>query len=62
VKLDYAKIEDVDVDVSWSDWPDLGDSSIQRFTYCGREATEDELTALNDDHDYVYEAALAKVF
>ena len=61
--LDYARIEDVEVDgIDTRDYPDFCDAYIASATYKGREMTEIELARLNEDSDYVYEAVLEHLF
>lgn len=63
MKLDYAKIQDVSVaNIKTSDAFDFADAFIESATYDGRPMTDEELNSLNDDHDYVYEKVLQRVY
>ena len=62
LKLDYAKIQDVEMHIDTSDAPDFTGCYIASATYDGREMTADEIDALNDDHDYVYTKVLQAVY
>ncbi len=56
--LDYSKISDVEVDgIDTNDYPDFCDAFISNASYDGRDITEEELEALNDDSEFVYECA-----
>lgn len=56
IKLDYWKIEDVEINgIDYRDSPDFVDAFIASATYDGREMTDDELDALNEDSSYVHE-------
>lgn len=57
IELDYSKIDDVEVDgIDGRDAPDFCDAYISSASYDGRDMTEAELDALNEDSAYVYEA------
>lgn len=57
MKLDYSLIENVQVtNIRMYDAPKFVDAFIESATYMGRDMTEDELDALNEDSNYVYEA------
>ena len=63
MKLDYTKIEDVEVDgIDTSDYPDFCDAYIASATYKGREMTEEELDALNEDGSYIYDKITDKIY
>ena len=63
IKLDYSQIEDVDVDgIHGWDAPDFCDAYICSATYKGRDMTDEELDALNDDRDFVYTAVERKLY
>ncbi len=57
MKIDIKKVTDVEVDTG-TDYPDFADAFIESATYKGREMTEEELEALNEDSDFVYEYCL----
>lgn len=55
-KLDFSKIEDIEFDgIDWGDAPDFCDAYISAATIDGREATEEELEAINEDSDFVHQ-------
>ena len=63
MKLDYTKIEDVEVDgIDTSDYPDFCDAYIASATYKGREMTDEELDTLNEDGSYVYDRITDKIY
>ena len=63
LKLDYSKIEDIEVDgIDTQDYPDFCDAYICSATYKGREMTELELDKLNDDSDFVYSAVEQRLY
>ena len=57
INIDYSLISDVEVDgIDYSDYPDFCDAHICAAWWAdGREFTDEELDALNEDSDYVYE-------
>lgn len=61
--LDYSKISEVQVaDIDMRDAPDYCDAFIESAAYMGRDMTEEELEALNEDRDFVYEAVLNQLY
>lgn len=55
-QIDFSKIEDVRVaGIDPRDAPDFSDAFIETCTYMGRDATDEELDAINDDGDFVYQ-------
>ncbi len=59
--LDYSRISRVEVDgIDTRDYPDFCDAYISAAHYDGRPMTDDELEELNEDSDFVYEAAYEK--
>ncbi len=61
MKIDTKQVTDIEVDTG-TDYPDFADAYIESATYKGREMTEEELEALNDDSDFVYECCLLHWF
>lgn len=60
--LDLNKVHDVEVEgIDLSDYPDFCDAYISFATYDGREMTPEELEALNERRDFVYEQILNRV-
>ncbi len=59
VELDYEEIDDVEMFLDTSDAPDFCNCYVEAFTYKGRPATEDEVDALNDDCDFVYDQVIS---
>ena len=56
MEIDYSKIDNVTFDgIDYNDYPDFCDAFIQTADYKGVPMTDEELNALNDDSDYVYE-------
>jgi hypothetical protein len=63
MKLDYTKIEDVEVDgIDTSDYPDFSDAYIAAATYKNRDMTDDELDTLNEDGSYVHEKLFKQLY
>jgi hypothetical protein len=63
INLDYAKISDVEVDgIDTADYPDFCDAFIAYAEYDGKEMTDEQLDALNEDGDFVYEAVQNYLF
>lgn len=63
MKLDYSKISDVEVSgINTRDYPDFVDAFVESATYDGREMSDDELDALNEDRDFVYEKTIERLF
>ena len=63
INLDYAKISDVEVDgIDTADYPDFCDAFIAYAEYYGKEMTDEQLDALNEDGDFVYEAVQNYLF
>jgi len=44
------------------DYPNFSDAFILNATYKGREMTDEELEALNEDSDYVYEQVMEELY
>ena len=60
--IDTSKVTDTEIeDVMLSDYPDFCDAYIANATYDGREITEEELEELNEDRDFIYEAAMESI-
>lgn len=59
MKLDYSKIDNVEIEgIDTRDAPDFCDAFISSADYDGRPMTDEELELLNADSDYVYETVL----
>ena len=57
VKLDYSKIEIVEIDgIDHKDYPDYCDAWISAATVDGVEATDEQLDEMNDNSQFRYEA------
>ena len=60
--MDTSKVTDTEIEgVVLSDYPDFCDAYIANATYDGREITEEELEELNEDRDFIYEAAIESI-
>lgn len=56
LRIDLSQVTDVEVDgIDERDYPDFCDAFINYATYKGREMTDEELEALNEDGDFVLE-------
>lgn len=63
IRLDYSKISDVHVDnIDMDDYPDFCDAYIVEAEYDGRSMTEEELDILNEDSDFVHQAAFDQIY
>jgi len=62
-KIDTSQVEDVEIDgINPRDYPDFCDAFILEATYKGREMTDEELEALNEDSDFVYEQVMEHLY
>jgi len=62
-KIDTSQVEDVEIDgINPRDYPDFCDAFILEATYKGREMTDEELEALNEDSDFVYEQVMESLY
>ena len=62
-KIDTSQVEDIEVDgINPRDYPDFCDAFILEATYKGREMTDEELEALNEDSDFVYEQVMEHLY
>lgn len=63
MKMDYTKIENVEVDgIDTKDYPDFCDAFIASADYNGEPMTDDQLDKLNDDGDFVHECVQNQLF
>jgi len=63
MKLDYSKIENVEVDgINGWDYPDFSDAYIASADYNGRGMTEEELNIINEDSQFVFEQVESHLF
>lgn len=63
IKLDYSKIEDVEVvNIRAYDAPDYVDAFIESASYDGREMSDVELELLNEDSSFIYDHVIAKLY
>lgn len=63
MNIDFAKITDIEVaDVDMRDYPDFCDAFIEYCLIDGVEATEEELDAINENGEFVYEAVQKYLF
>ena len=62
-KIDTSQVEDVEIDgINPRDYPDFCDAFILEATYKGREMTDEELEALNEDSDFVYDKVMEHLY
>ena len=53
--LDYSLIKNVEIKgLDMNDYPDFVDAYINYAEYDGKEMTDEQLAAINEDSDYVY--------
>lgn len=63
MKFDYSKIESIQIDgIDTRDAPDFCDAFISSASYNGEDMTEEELEALNEDSDFVYECVMDALY
>ena len=63
MKIDLSQVEGVEIDgINPRDYPDFCDAFILEATYKGREMTDEELEALNEDSDFVYEQVMEHLY
>ena len=63
MKIDLSQVEDVEIDgINPRDYPDFCDAFILEATYKGREMTDEELEALNEDSDFVYDKVMESLY
>tara|TARA_R110000744_G_C19098857_1_gene533335 strand:+ start:153 stop:338 length:186 start_codon:yes stop_codon:yes gene_type:complete len=61
--MNYKKIQNIEVDgIDTTDYPDFCDAFISSAEYDGVEMTEEQLYALNEDGDFVYECVQNHLF
>lgn len=61
--MDYKKISNIEVEgIDYRDYPDFVDAYIGYAEYDGKEMTDEQLDALNEDGDFVYEAVQNYLF
>jgi len=62
-RIDTSQVEDIEIDgINPRDYPDFCDAFILEATYKGREMTDEELEALNEDSDFVYEQVMEHLY
>ena len=62
-KIDTSKVDNVEVDgIDTNDYPDFVDAYIAAADYNGVPMTEEQLTELNEDYDFLYEAVTNSLF
>lgn len=62
-KFDYSKIDNIEFDgIDHNDYPDFCDAYIVSADYDGEPMSEQQLTALSDDIDFVQEKLHDKLF
>ncbi|MBT5759294.1 MAG: hypothetical protein HOI55_06520 [Candidatus Marinimicrobia bacterium] len=62
-KIDTSQVEDIEIDgINPRDYPDFCDAFILEASYKGREMTDEELEALNEDSDFVYEQVMEHLY
>ena len=62
-KIDTSQVEGVEIDgINPRDYPDFCDAFILEATYKGREMTDEELEALNEDSDFVYDKVMEHLY
>ena len=63
MKIDLSQVEDIEIDgINPRDYPDFCDAFILEASYKGREMTDEELEALNEDSDFVYDKVMESLY
>lgn len=58
MKIDFKKVNNYWIEgINTKDYPDFCDAYIESCDYQGREATEEELDAINEQCDFIHELA-----
>ena len=62
-KIDTSKVDNVEVEgIDTKDYPDFVDAYIAAADYNGVPMTEEQLTELNENYDFLYEAVTNSLF
>ena len=62
-KIDTSKVDNVEIEgIDTKDYPDFVDAYIAAADYNGVPMTEDQLTELNENYDFLYEAVTNSLF
>jgi hypothetical protein len=62
-RIDTSQVEDIEIDgIDTRDYPDFCDAFILEATYKGREMTDEELEALNEDSDFVHDKVMESLY
>lgn len=63
MNIDFDKVTDVQVtNVDMSDYPDFCDAYIDDALVDGKPATEEQLNAINENHEFVYEKVIDSIY
>ena len=63
MNIDFAKVEVLSVGgIDMQDYPDFCDAYIEEAEIDGKYATDEELDAINDNGDFVYEAVMDHIY
>ena len=63
LRIDTSQVTEIEIDgIDHLDYPNFSDAFILNATYKGREMTDEELEALNEDSDYVYEQVMEELY
>ena len=63
MKINFEEVADIEVDgIDTADYPDFCDAFISSFTYKGRDATDEEVEAINEDGDFVYDCVQEELY
>jgi 7-cyano-7-deazaguanine synthase in queuosine biosynthesis len=63
IEIDLSQVTNIRMaGIDHSDYPDYCDAFIESADYMGREATEEELDAMNDDSDFRYECTMNHIY
>jgi len=63
LRIDTSQVTDIEIDgIDHLDYPNFSDAFILNAKYKGREMTDEELEALNEDSDFVYEQVMEHLY
>ena len=63
MQIDFTKIENIVVsDIDMKDYPDFCDAYIEECDIDGVPATDEQLDAINENSDFVYEKTLEAIY
>jgi len=63
MNIDFSKVEVLSIgDINMSDYPEFCDAFIEEAEIDGVYATDEQLDAINENSDFVYESVMSYLF